>query len=108
MQFTKIGQINKKSLVDPMIFKCLDLKTPFLGQKTFKTTFSQKYSIQGKNVKKKLFLKEVSFFVMSQPVEFWQILEFTFLLLEGIGMFTFVGYVVILQFFLIADITLFG
>ena len=34
-----------------------------------------------------------------QFLEFWHILEFTFVLLEGIGMFTFVGYVVMSQSF---------
>ena len=41
----KMAKINKKSLVNPMIFKFLSLEISILGQKAFKTTLHKKYSI---------------------------------------------------------------
>ena len=41
----KMAKINKKSLVNPMIFKFLSLEMFILGQKASKTTFHKKYSI---------------------------------------------------------------
>ena len=41
----KMAKINKKSLVNPMIFKFLSLEMFILGQKASKTTFHKKCSI---------------------------------------------------------------
>eukprot|EP00493_Phyllostaurus_siculus_P020900 UN21225 len=49
-----MAKINKKSLVNPMIFKFLSLEMFILGQKVFKNAFNKILNL-GQNVKRRFF-----------------------------------------------------
>ena len=59
--FIKNGQNQQKILCQPYdFFLFLSLEMSILGQKAFKNAFYKKYSIQGKKVKKTIFLRKSS------------------------------------------------